>query len=263
MTTAPGFSEQTFDAGEVQLNFAEFDGSGPPLLFVHGITSDWTVWKEIAAEFVDDWHCYAIDLRGHGRSGHLKNTYNRAKYSEDVVAFVRDHIREPTYIVGHSLGGATALGVAAAIPDSIQAAVYEDPALFVHLRAEETAKARFGERLDMMKSGLATAEIAARMRSPGESEQDAITRTERWMRCDPNTLEMSINRSSTKGWDVDSILKAATPRSLLLQANPDAGGALSDDEADRAISLLPNAVHIKWDDSGHNMHHSSRNGSCL
>jgi hypothetical protein len=36
-----GFVERQFDAGEVSINVAEWADHGPPLLFIHGVTSDW------------------------------------------------------------------------------------------------------------------------------------------------------------------------------------------------------------------------------
>ena len=54
--------------------------------------------------------------------------------------------------------------------------------------------------------------------------------------------------------DPDAVLSAATSPVLLMQANPDKGGALRDVEATRTVDLLPQGRHVKWEDSGHGMH---------
>ena len=78
-----------------------------------------------------EWHVFACDLRGHGRSGHVADRYLMADYIADTVAFVRGVLTEPAVLIGSSLGGLIALGVGAAVPELVRAVVLLDPAFKV------------------------------------------------------------------------------------------------------------------------------------
>ena len=79
-------------------------------------------------------------------------------------------------------------------------------------------------------------------------------RAQALVRADPGVWAVVLDGRQTESWDPDAVLSAATPPVLLMQANPDRGGALRDVEASRALELLPQGRHVKWDDSGHGMH---------
>lgn len=239
----------------MKINYAEFENNGPPLLFIHGVTSIWRAWSEIIPEFTADWHCFAMDLRGHGKSGHIKGGYHREKYAADAVALIRDIIREPAYVVGSSLGATTALTAASMAPDLVKAVVYSDPPLFFDARPGNQARSRFGERLDKIKAAGSPEDLAPIARQQVASDEAALERAKGWLQMDTNVLESTIDGSAVDGWDVERHLRCATPRALLLQADPEAGGVLGDAEAGRALELLPDCRHIKWPGCDHGMHY--------
>lgn len=246
--------EKMFSAGEVRINYAEFEGDGPPLLFIHGVTGAWEAWTGIVPHFTSDWHCYAMDLRGHGKSGHVPGRYHRDKYAADAAAVIRDLIGEPAYVVGHSLGATTAMGAASMVPELVKAVVYEDPPMFVHTRPGNHGRSRFGARLEQIRAAKSAEELAEETREPGESAESALAKARRWLQMDINVLESTVDRSAVAGWDAEGQLRKATPRALLLQANPEMGGAMTDEEAERTVGLLPDGKLVKWPDSGHGMH---------
>ena len=80
---------------------------------------------DLAAE----WHIYAPEFRGHGRSGWVTGSYRLQDYTDDTIAFLRGRVCEPAYLFGHSLGGIVALMVAAQYPEGIRAVVVGDSPL--------------------------------------------------------------------------------------------------------------------------------------
>jgi len=96
------------------------DGSGPPLLLVHGTTGDHTTFRVVGPRFAAEHAVHAMDRRGRGASGDTP-PYAIEREFEDVAA-VADALAEGTGhavdVVGHSYGGRTALG-AALLTDSI------------------------------------------------------------------------------------------------------------------------------------------------
>jgi len=253
------FVERQFDSNDVAINVAEWADNGPPLLFIHGITSDWSTWGKIVPAFVTDWHCFAVDLRGHGKSGHISGGYHRDLYAADLVALIKNDIDEPTYVVGHSLGATTAVGVAARIPDMVRAIVYEDPPMFMHEGTREggTPQSRFRWQLDRLDSGVTEEELAeAVFKHNGGERSAAALKAKQLLRMDIDVLRASVTGRATKGWDVVGQLRKAVSPALLLTANQELGGVMTHAWAARSVSLLPDCKVEKWDDSGHGMHTS-------
>lgn len=85
------------------------EGSGPPLLLVHGATADHsTTWRSVGPMFEQRYTVYRMDRRGRGRSGD-GSSYAIEREFEDVAS-VADAIADPVLVVGHSYGAEVALG---------------------------------------------------------------------------------------------------------------------------------------------------------
>lgn len=103
------------------------EGSGPPLVLVHGAFSDHdTNWMFVAPALARHFTLYAIARRGRGRtdatSGHTLEDEAR-----DVADVIRA-IGEPVFLLGHSYGAHCALLAAAAEPARVRKLiVYEAP----------------------------------------------------------------------------------------------------------------------------------------
>ena len=55
------------------------------------------------------WHVFALDVRGHGKSGRVEGKYTMADLTEDVKRFHGSIIKEPCVVYGVSQGGFQAL----------------------------------------------------------------------------------------------------------------------------------------------------------
>jgi pimeloyl-ACP methyl ester carboxylesterase len=111
--------EYSFNAGPVTLNYAEGPDTGPPLVLLHGGSARWQAFASIIPELATRWHLYGPDLRGHGHSGRAAaDGYRLQDYSADIVAFLRERVAEPAFLVGHSLGGMVALLVPPIVPST-------------------------------------------------------------------------------------------------------------------------------------------------
>lgn len=98
-------------------------GSGPPVLFVHGLDSDAEVWRPVI-DLLDDHTCTALDLPGHGRSPVSSEpaAYEREAMLDDLDAVIAT-MSGPVVCVGHSLGGYLAMAHAITRPTKLAALV--------------------------------------------------------------------------------------------------------------------------------------------
>ena len=100
-------------------------GSGPPLLLVHGALADRTAWIFIQPLLAERFTVYAMNRRGREGSGEPAPHPVEREF-EDVVA-VMDAIGEPLHLVGHSGGALCALG-AVLLTDRLRSlTLYEPP----------------------------------------------------------------------------------------------------------------------------------------
>ncbi|MBI2766715.1 MAG: alpha/beta hydrolase [Chloroflexi bacterium] len=105
------------------------EGSGQPLLLVHGWTCDSHDWSwQIPAFLGAGYRVIAVDLRGHGRSQETEEGYTPREFAADLAALLRQLTATPAVVIGHSLGGAVAVAMAVADADIVRAIVPVDAA---------------------------------------------------------------------------------------------------------------------------------------
>lgn len=126
------YPEQLVDLGEVRLNYATAgDPSLPPLLLIPGQTESWWGYESAMPLLAERFCCYAVDLRGQGRSSWTPGRYSLDNMGNDLVRFIDTVIRRPALVSGLSSGGVLAAWLSAyARPGQVIAAVWEDPPLF-------------------------------------------------------------------------------------------------------------------------------------
>lgn len=113
------------------------DPAGPPVLLLHGITSCTATWGWLVPDLVELGHrVLRLDFRGHGGSDRAPGEYHMAGYVADAAAVCLQVADAPCIIIGHSLGGGTAAGLAQRHPDLVRALVLEDPPLGAARRLE-------------------------------------------------------------------------------------------------------------------------------
>ena len=119
----------TLESGNV-INYGEVANDKPPLLLIHGQMSIWQDYALVMPELSKNWHIYAIDVYGHGKSSHDESLYYIDVNGDDIITFINEVIGGPTVVAGHSNGALTAAYVAAYGGENIAGAVLEDPPVF-------------------------------------------------------------------------------------------------------------------------------------
>jgi 3-oxoadipate enol-lactonase len=105
---------------DIEVGYRE-SGSGSSLVFVHGLGQDSSSWQT-QLDGIDDLHCYAPDVRGHGGTTLGAANGTLAQLAQDLCGFL-ETVSGPATCVGFSMGGTIVLAAAAARPDLVTAAV--------------------------------------------------------------------------------------------------------------------------------------------
>jgi len=98
-------------------------GSGPVVLFIHGIGDDSSTWLDVLAELTPEFTVLAPDLLGHGRSAKPRADYSVAAYACAMRDLLATLDIERVSVVGHSLGGGVAMQFAYQFPERCERVV--------------------------------------------------------------------------------------------------------------------------------------------
>ena len=150
------WDEMTRDG--VRLAHRDFGGDGPPALLLHGLAGHSGEWAQTASWLTARCRVIALDARGHGRSERFPADVSRDAVVADAVFVVEQLRLQPVVVVGQSIGGLTALSLAARRPDLVRGLVLVDAspsggegveeAVSATARALREWPASFGSRSD-------------------------------------------------------------------------------------------------------------------
>jgi pimeloyl-ACP methyl ester carboxylesterase len=114
-----------FHSHRLKLHYWDYGCDGkPPLVLVHGGLDHARSWDWVAGALRDDYHVYALDLRGHGDSQWAPGAiYSVAEHVLDLAALCDVIDARPLTLIGHSLGGGITLVYAGCFPDAVRKVV--------------------------------------------------------------------------------------------------------------------------------------------
>lgn len=114
-----------FYSDRLKLQFWDYGQDGKPsLVLVHGGLDHARSWDWVARSLCEEYHVYALDLRGHGNSAWAPGaTYGIIEHVLDLSALLDIIDDFPIRLVGHSLGGIIVLQYSGVYPDRVHKAV--------------------------------------------------------------------------------------------------------------------------------------------
>jgi pimeloyl-ACP methyl ester carboxylesterase len=229
--------EKQIKTPEISLNYAESADNGAPMVFLHGTARWWHDWERMTPRLEPSWHLYAVDLRGHGQSGRDGDHYLLTDYARDVIALLRDEVKQPAVLVGQSLGALVALVVAAQAPELVSAVVLMDPPIGIstNIDLKPDTKTRFIGQRDLIRSTPTFEAMLAKMTElRGARASDGLT--EMFARCAfsvaPEVYDICIDNRLFEGLDRTEVLEQIKAPVLLFVADWERNGAMRPEDVD-------------------------------
>lgn len=100
-------------------------GEGQPVVILHGLLGSSKNWKSFARILANHFKVIILDLRNHGKSDHVDSmTYK--DMAGDISNFLKDHGLGDINLIGHSMGGKTAMVFALTNPEVVKRLVVLD-----------------------------------------------------------------------------------------------------------------------------------------
>jgi pimeloyl-ACP methyl ester carboxylesterase len=101
-------------------------GEGTPFIILHGFLGMGDNWKTLGKRFSQlGYQIHLIDQRNHGRSFH-SDTFDYELLAEDLLAYCTQYNIKKCIVLGHSMGGKTAMLFTALYPDLVNKLIVAD-----------------------------------------------------------------------------------------------------------------------------------------
>ena len=108
----------------MRLHFQTY-GRGEPLIILHGLLGSLDNWHSVSLKLAERFQVWAVDQRNHGRSPHdAEMSY--PILAEDIREFMQVQGLARACLLGHSMGGKTAMQLALLYPERVAKLIVAD-----------------------------------------------------------------------------------------------------------------------------------------
>ncbi|NBC01747.1 MAG: alpha/beta fold hydrolase [Bacteroidetes bacterium] len=232
---------------DLRMHYDE-QGSGPPLLLVHGLGSshkDWFAQKEV---FKHTHTVIAPDLRGHGATETPPGPYSIPQMARDLAVLLNQLGLQPAHVVGLSMGAMVSLQLAHDVPQAVRTltVVNCDPEYRLN-----TLRRWISYLFRMLLVRLCGPEVLGRILAPRllpDPAHAALRRTfiRRYRQNDTHALVASIR--AIAGWSIDEQLDAIRQPALIVASqhdytDVDRKAMFAQQMPDARLAVLPGVHH--------------------
>ncbi|MGA2976613.1 MAG: alpha/beta hydrolase [Spirochaetia bacterium] len=256
--------ENVYDTGEVVLNVAVGEPTGAPLLMMHGATLNWQSFEPFFEELEPRWQLFAVDFRGHGKSGHPSSGYHAVDCLRDTIALIDKLTDRPVVAMGFSLGASIALGLAATVPGRVRAVVSIEPGLSLREASTESLPELYGWLtwlVETKRTVRSFDDIVMRCKRNDPNLDDAGAQLQaHWIHdTSPEVAAIALRNELFEQYDHEGMLSRMKCPALLVRGDPALGGCVRDCDAalvtrcapGTMIRQVPNAGHmLLWGEPG-------------
>lgn len=234
----------------INIHYAD-EGSGQPLLLLHGLGSSVPDWEHQIPAFAQHFRVIAPALRGHGRTDKPKGPYSIGMMSDDAFGLLDALDIRSCHVLGFSMGGAIAFQMAVDSPKRVRTLVIlnSQPSFEVdHWRKHLFVLVRIAmARIIGMER---MSRFVAKKLFPGPGQAHLREKMiSRHGKNDPDVYLAAVN--ALKGWTVKEWIGGLHMPTLIVAADED---YTSVEEKQAYVSELPNARLEVIDDSRHASH---------
>lgn len=223
-------------------------GAGRTVVFLHPIGTCGAFWDGVVERIVDQYRCVAIDLRGHGDSDVPSQGFSLDDLAADVIELLRMERATGAVLVGCSLGGMVAQGIALKAPELLAGIVLAGTG-YKHTPEGRNA---MQERADASRQGMpgmvATA-LARWFPAPFLALNPPEVRACRAWLGDDEPMVVSWAWEAVRDLDYSERIKDIGLPALVLRGSLDI--ASPRDTLQEMAKLLPRARYVEIDGAGH------------
>ena len=183
-------------------------GQGPSLVLIHGVGLRLEAWMHQIETLSDYFTVYAVDMPGHGESALMPQCRDIPSYTDAIADWIRDEVKTPVLIAGHSMGSMIALNFAIRFPELCVGVV----ALNSVYRRSDDAKRAVIDRVQQIKESITPDNVTAPVKRwfdfplLGDDAKHGISSTDISRSLDNSSSSKFLNSSSVRASTVSGRL---------------------------------------------------------
>ncbi len=244
------------------LNYQYLENGKPVLVLLHGLLSSHETFLPLINPLKEHFSLLLVDQRGHGKSAPEGDDYTAEAMARDLKKLL-DHLSiNRVFILGHSMGGRTALIFGKLYPEMVEKMIIEDMGIHIrqHRSIEKDAeKAAIAKAACIPSLFFTNKEDIHKIISPLFSYADDLMKTKVIERDGGFELKFWPDVSVMYGYqgnftDLTSSLSETQFPVLFLIADPSVGSALTPACIEHIKTHVPRAKLLEIKGSWHNMH---------
>jgi esterase len=105
--------------------YSRIVGEGEPVVILHGLFGSLNNWSTIGRQLGEEFRVHLVDQRNHGRSPH-DSVHTYEAMAGDLYEYFREEGILSAHVIGHSMGGKTAMEFALSHPDAVRKLIIVD-----------------------------------------------------------------------------------------------------------------------------------------
>lgn len=248
--------DKWFTDGDLRLHYLDWGNSRvTPMVLLHHHTGNAHYWDFFAQNMRQDYHILAVDRRGCGDSSWM-GSYSLKKYVADLTKLVETLGLNDIVLIGHSMGGITAVIYAAAHPERVARLVIVD----IGPELSSTGKEQFQRRIAGLPAAFNSVEEAVRQMKliqPYYAEDFIRNLMKYSLKCDESGRFIfkydpclySAGLGSLE-WMWGDLVKIACPTLVVHGTESE---LLLPEVARRMVEVLPSGTLVDIERAGHNL----------
>jgi len=223
-------------------------GAGRIVLFLHPIGTRAAFWDAVVDRIAGHYRCITVDLRGHGDSDVPAQRFSLDDLAGDAIELLRMERAGGAVIVGCSLGGMVAQGVALVAPELLSGLVFADTAYRQTPEGRKIAQQRAEDALKGMP-GMLDSTLARWFPPPFLALNPPEVQACRAWLLEDDPVVFSWGWEAIRDLDYGERIKSIAVPSLVVRGSVDA--ASQRDGMQAMAKLLPRARYAEIEGAGH------------
>ncbi|MGH7601135.1 MAG: alpha/beta fold hydrolase [bacterium] len=242
-------------AAPIELFFREYGLGAPTLVILHGLLGSSQNWQRAAKIFAEKCRVLVVDQRNHGNSPHTA-THTIADLREDVKHFFDQQRLDQAYLLGHSMGGLTAMEFAFHYPERLAGLIVED----IAPRPYQSVTGDILQALCTVDLSAVTSreDVDAMLTKDIKSRRTRQFLLTNLTRREDNSFGWKVNLPVLQAWQKDMAVYNPPLAAHYTGASLFIGGELSDYRLDHDHDVIlrhfPNSKLVMISNAGHWIH---------
>lgn len=228
-------------------------GQGEPLIILHGLFGLSDNWQTLGKRYAEDFTVYMVDQRNHGSSPRSED-WNYYVMSDDILELVNDEGLSKINILGHSMGGKTAMFFTVGHPEKVNRLLVADISPGYHLfNQHDVLEALSAVNFDVVKSRKDVENILSLYITDNGTKQ-FLLKNLYWT--DEGDLDWKFNlsvilKNTDKIGEAVPVQKTSVP-TLVLKGGK--SNYIKKEDEGLFSSIFPNSIIKVIPDAGHWLH---------